>query len=195
MEYNGLGILGAVIAGISGIYYIYTILKGYTKPHRVTWFGWSLATILGAWAAFSAGAGGGALVPATYAVVLSIIFLLSLVPKYGKPGGDRMDYVIAAVATGGILLWQVADLPIAAATTIAILSDMWFSWLTVRESWRQPETEAIGPWLAGSLACALGVAALDSFAYAAAAFPVYILLVNLAIVSVLAVRKTSILSR
>lgn len=189
MGYNGLGILGAAVAAVSGVYYIGTILKGFTKPQRVTWFGWALATILGAWAAFDAGAGSGALVVATYAVVLTIVFILSLFPKYGKHGAQRGDYVIAVLATAGIIFWQVANLSDTVATTIAIVSDFWFSWLTIRESWRQPETEAVGPWIAGSFACALGVAALESFSYAAAAFSVYILFVNITIVAVLASRK------
>jgi hypothetical protein len=189
MDYNGLAILGVVLASLSGIYYVWTILNGSTKPQRVTWFGWSLATILGAWSALAAGAGGGAWVAATYAVVLSIVFLISLFPKYGKPGGQKMDYVIAGVATAGIVFWQVANLSDSIAVIIAIVSDFWFSWLTIRESWRQPDTEALGPWVVGSFACALGVAALESFSFAAMAFPVYILLIDVTIASVLASRK------
>lgn len=184
-----LGAIGAIIAGLSGIYYILTILKGQTRPHRVTWFGWSLAAVLGAWSAIVGGAGAGAWVAVTFAVTLSATFILSLVPKYGKPGGERGDWLVGIIAAIGIVLWQVADLPAWSAATLAVAADLWFAWLTLRESWRQPETEALGPWVAGTVACALGVVSLETYNYTAVLYPVYILVANCAIVGVLIIRK------
>src|SRR5690349_635704 len=116
--------------------------------------------MLGAWTADDSGAGDGAWVAITLAVVLSAIFLLSLLPKYGKRGRGAMDYFIAGAALVVLALWKFGDFSPAAATSLGILGDSWFSWLTIREAWRQPQTEALGPWIAGTSACALGVAAL-----------------------------------
>lgn len=189
MDYAGLGIAGAVVAAANGVYYFRTILTGRTKPHRITWFGWSLVGILGTWSALSAGAGAGAYVALVESAIVVAIFLVSLSPRYGKPGGRRFDYLISVLATMTIIVWQVVDFSPGIAVTIAIAADLWFTWLTVRECWFQPETEAVSSWIISVLSSALGVAALESFDYAAAAFPVYILLGTAVITAVLLARR------
>jgi hypothetical protein len=55
-----LGIAGALLVAGAAITYLYDIVRGDTRPHRVSWLVWSCAGVLGFGAAHDAGAGAGA---------------------------------------------------------------------------------------------------------------------------------------
>jgi len=190
-----LSVLGSIIAFFAASSYLRSIIKGETRPHRITWGGWTLVGVLGLWASYDGGAKIGLLVAAVFAVLVAITFAFSLLPKYGKPGGERTDYFVGALAAAGIVAWRVIHFSPAIAATIAVFADAVFLWFTLRETWRQPETEALRPWVLGSVAEALGLIALGNYSYAAAAYPVYILIGNIAVVAVLLVRKQPLAKR
>lgn len=188
MDRASLGLIGAIIASIAGIYYLYTIVHGSTRPHRVTWGVWSLIGVLGVGSAIEGGAKAGSYVALVYVVLEIIVFLLSLSKKYGKPGGESYDYILGAIAVVALIIWRVADLSPNFAATVAVLADGTVAWFTLRESWRQPQTESLIAWLVDVPAAALGVAALASFSYAAIAYPLYLLIGNSAITTALVIR-------
>jgi hypothetical protein len=181
--------LGALIATRAGIAYIRSIIWGPTRPLRVTWGGWSLVGILGIISSLEGGAGIGLVATLPFVLLVIITFILSLNPKYGKPGGSKLDYVVGAIA-GVVLLTQliIQYSPVIGAT-VAVVADLVFLWPTLREAWRQPELEALRPWVIGAVAETLGIIALANFSYAAAAYPVYVLLGNLAVITALLLRR------
>lgn len=184
-----LSILGSIIAVGAYFSYIWSIVRGQTRPHRVTWGVWAIAGILGLWASLDGGAGIGLLVTTTLVAFIAVIFLLSLVPKYGKPGGEPSDKWVGLAAIVAIIVWRIVHFSPSIAATIAIVADASVLWLTMREAWRQPETEALWPWVAGAVAEALGVLTLGHYNYAAAAYTVYILIGNLLIIDILLIRR------
>lgn len=185
------GIIGTVLALIAASAYIWSIFKGQTRPHRVTWGVWTLAGILGLWASHEGGAGIGLMVAASFVLLVTATFLISLLPKYGKPGGRKTDYLIGAIAITGLVAWQVLDFSPGIAVTIAIVADTLAMWPTLREAWLQPETEELRPWVIGAVAEIFGLAALANYSYAASAYSWYILLGNLAIILALIVQGRS----
>jgi hypothetical protein len=184
-----LSIIGATISVIAAILYLSSIIRGQTRPQRVTWGVWSLAGILGLWASFDGGAGVGLLVAATGVVLVTITFLCSLIPKYGKPGGEPSDKWVGMAAIIAIIAWRVLHFSPSIAVTIAIIADASVLWLTVREAWRQPEAEALWPWIIGTIAEILGIISLGHYNYSAAAYSVYILIGNLLIISALIIKR------
>lgn len=176
-----LSVTGVALAFYAASTYVRLILAGHIKPHRITWGGWTLAGILGLWASFDGGAQVGLIVPGAITLLVAATFVLSLMPKYGKAGGDKLDYIFGTFAAAGIIAWRVFDFSPALAATIAVISDGVFLWPTLREAWRHPEEEDIKPWAIGTVAEFLGVLALGTYTFAAAAYPIYILLGNLAI--------------
>lgn len=189
MDRGILGVVGAVIAAGAAIYYIYDIVNGTTRPHRVSWGVWALIAILGASSAIEGGAGAGAYVSLVYVGLTVIVFLLSLVPRYGKPGGESYDWPLGLAAAGTIVAWQVFGLPVTIAAVVAVVADAIAAWPTLRESYRQPHTESLPVWTADAVAAALGVAAVAKYNFASLAFPVYLLVAQGLIATILFARR------
>jgi hypothetical protein len=186
---NALSLIGALIAIGAGMLYVRTILSGETKPHRVTWGGWTLVGVLGLTSSAEGGAGPGLLVTGAFVLVIAIVFALSLVHKYGKPGGSPLEYMAGAAAALALLSQLFINYSPAVGATIAVAADIVFLWPTLKAAWLQPDTEALHPWVIGSIAELLGVMALGNYSYAASAYSFYILAGNLAVVAALAIRQ------
>jgi hypothetical protein len=184
-----LGIAGALLAGLAGGWYVYTVLRGGTRPHPATWGVWALSGALGAWSAVEGGAGPGAYVALVYLALHIVVFLLSLSKRFGKPGREWYDHPLGLTAAAALVLWQVLDLPAAFAATVAVGADGVALWPTLRESWRQPRTESLSAWLADSVAATLGVLAVPDLEYAPLAFPVYLAVANSAVAGALLARR------
>ena len=184
-----LSVLGVLVATFSAVLYIRTILSGESKPHRVTWGGWTLVGVLGLISSAKGGAGIGLIVALSFVFGVAIIFCLSLIPKYGKPGGNRLEYLAAAIAAVTLLTQLFVGYSPAVGATVAIAADLVFLWPTLKAAWVQPDTEAMHPWVIGAIAEFLGVLALGNYSYAASAYSIYILAGNVAIILALAIRK------
>lgn len=183
-----LGILGALVAVIGSGIYIYSIVRGSTRPARVSWVVWLIIGFLGA-ASVTAGQGGpAAYVPWVYFGCEIIVVALSLTKKYGKQGGEWYDYPLGALGILAILIWQLAHLPAAFAATAALLADSVAGWVTLRESWRQPQTESLPAWSLGVVDTSLALASSAKFSYAAIAFPVSGLIYNSLVTAVLLIK-------
>src|SRR5437879_787263 len=136
-----ISIIGSLLSIAGYMFYFWTIIRGDTRPLRITWGVWTLAGILGLWASYDSGAGIGLLVTATFVVLTAVTFLLSLLPHYGKPGGRPIDLWVGLVASIALVIWRMIHFSPVIAATIAVVADFSVLWLTLRESWRQPETE------------------------------------------------------
>lgn len=185
-----LGIAAALIAGLAGGWYVYTVLRRGTRPHPTTWGVWALVGALGAGSAVEGGAGPGAYVALVFFALHAVVFVLSLTKRFGKPGGEWYDYALGITAVAALVLWQVMDLPAAFAATVAVSADSLALWPTLRESWRQPRTESLSAWLADSAAAMLGVLAVAERRYAPLAYPVYLAIGNSAVAGALLIRRS-----
>ncbi len=184
-----LAAIGALIATAAGVTYIHSIIWGPTRPLRVTWGGWSLVGLLGVVSSFQGGAGIGLIATLLFVALVVITFVLSLNPKYGKPGGTKLDFLMGLVA-GVVLLTQITvRYSPAVGASVALVADLVFFWPTLREAWRQPELEALRPWAIGLAAEGLGLIALGNYSYASAAYPTYVLFGNVAVIGVLIIQR------
>lgn len=184
-----LGTFGGGIVAVSACYYLIDVLRGNTRPQRTSWGVWALVGVVGFGSADASGAGPGAYSAAADAVACAVTFLLSLLPRFGKPGGRRMDLLLAAVAIAGLLLWRAGPLSAAAAAACAVGCDVVALWPTVREAWRQPQLESLLSWTADLFGNALCVAAVANASAASLAFPAYLVGAAAVVVAVLALRR------
>jgi hypothetical protein len=183
--FDWLGISGALIVSIGALYYLYDIVWGETRPHRVTWAVWTCIGVLGFGVTDSAGAGPGAYVAGVYTIAYVVTFLLSLTRKYGKSGVRRTDIALCIAALVGVLLWRFGGMGDGPAAVLAVICDAAAVWPTVRETWLQPNTESVPTWSADVVGSALGLAAVTSFSFAANAYPTYLLIANALVLAVL----------
>jgi hypothetical protein len=183
------GLCGGIIVAIASAAYIVDVLRGGSRPQRVSWAVWSVIGVLGLGASTSGGAGAAAYPAAVYAVAYVVTFLLSLSPRYAKPGGERYDIPLLVLALVGVLLWRFGPLTDGPAVALAIVCDGAALWPTLRGAWHDPSTESRSVWTFESLGNALALAALTHASFAAVAYPVYLLAATASVAIVLAIRR------
>lgn len=184
-----LAIAGTILVLAASFYYVADILRGGTKPHRVSWGVWALIGLLGVGSALEGGAGIGAAVAVMYLVAQVLVFGLSLFPKYGKSGGSNFDYVLGLLAVATILFWRFGSLSVTIAAGVAITADVIASWPTLREGWRQPWTESTLAWGVSAIGAGLSLTALESWSFAAVAYPVYLFVMVATMATILLLRR------
>ena len=184
------GVAGAVIVACSALYYVYDIVHGSTRPHRVSWAVWTCVGLLGFGAAGDAGAGAGAYVAGVYAATYVVTFTVSLMPRFGKAGVRSFDVILGVAALAGLMLWRFGELAPSAAAVVAIACDAAALWPTLREAWLQPESESLAAWTADVVGNALALFAVATASFAATAYPAYLLIGNVLVTCALATGRT-----
>ena len=166
-----VGILAGVLTIIEFVPYIYSILKGKTKPERATWFIWSLVTAIGLASFYSSGAREAIWVLVAYVVATIIVSLLSI--RYGVGGWTVFDRII--ILSCGLCLfiwWITGSALIALAMTITI--DALAALPTVRKTYYHPETEDRLAWVISLSASGLNLLAVEKWDFAHASYPIYL---------------------
>jgi hypothetical protein len=184
-----LGAVGALIVALSAIYYALDVVRGETRPQRTSWGVWALVGLLGFGTAHDGGAGPGAWAAGVDALACIVTFLLSLHPRLGKAGGNRHDLVMGAVAVAGVLLWRWGPLSDGGAALLAVSCESVALWPTLREAWRQPQTESFASWTVDVLGNGLCVSAVATVSLASLAYPLFVLAAAVAMSTVLTARR------
>ncbi len=180
------GYLSGVAILLSFVPYTIDILKGRTRPERISWLIWGL---LGSVFFFSQLAKGG-----TYSNILAgvqtigdfFIFLLAI--KYGIGGFMKRDIIGFAGALLGLFLWYITK-EAAIALFLAIFVDAIGTGLTVVKSYELPETENITAWLLTFLGGLFACVAVGSFDLILLALPIYICLASLSILTAIGIGR------
>src|SRR3989338_1850794 len=97
--------VGATVQLIGTFFYVKETVRGNTRPNKVTWLMWSVASLIAAFAGFSAGAGW-AVIPVFMAGFGPLmVFISSFVNKnsYWKLG--TFDYLCGFFSLLALVLW------------------------------------------------------------------------------------------
>lgn len=170
MSYEMLGIIAGVIAIGGYIPYIYSILKGQTRPNRATWFIW---TIVGGLLAFSYIAEGdqhSIWLPLGYFFGPFITAILSL--RYGYAEWTKLDTICLVAAGISIIPWVLSD-NATATLLINLLIDSIGSIPTLVKTYKEPETEDFIAWVIFFAANTLQLFAIEMWNLASL-YPVYL---------------------
>jgi hypothetical protein len=174
-------LFGVAAQLIGATFYIKDVLKGKTKPNRVSWLLWFIAPMIGTAAALSEGARW----PVLPAFMSGFVPFLVLIATFFNPRSywklEAFDYVCGLFSLLALALWGITREP-AVAIIFAIVSDAFAAVPTVAKSWLYPATETPLTYSAGILSAGLGVLAVEDWVFSAYALPVYFILVNSAIV-------------
>lgn len=185
-----------ILSSISGIItiaavlpYLIDVIKNKTKPRIVSWSLWTLLTGISCAAAISEGE------YFTAAMLGSSSFITLLVTIVGWKKGDKkisnFDKVCFIVAILGLILWQVLG-STSVAILISILVDFTACVPTLVHSWKNPNEETWTTFALSGLAATLTIFTISEWNVAAAAFPVYLLVINLIVSGVIIFRKRTI---
>ena len=150
---------------------------------------WATVGVLGFGATHDGGAGPGAWAAGVDALACAVTFAVSLLPRYGKSGGTRIDPLLFVLGLVGVALWRWGPLGVDGAALCAVCCELPALWPTLREAWRQPAQEALLSWSADTFGHALALAAVANISLAALAYPIYALTATCCVVGVLTIGR------
>lgn len=177
--------LFGIVAGVLSIpmlgLYIFAILKGTTKPNRVTWWILSLVSIAVLLSYHDLGARDTLWLPIVYTLGYVCTAILSL--KYGD-GPFSLSTLDRAALGGGIVsvaLYWFAEAPLL-ALFFGVLTECIALIPTAVKSYTNPETEDYPAWMLGTIASLINLFAISEWSLAIAGYPVWVFVSNAFIV-------------
>jgi hypothetical protein len=135
--------LGALFSIISLTIYLVSILRGRTKPHRVTRFVLFFVIVLNFISVLAAHGNLGAELYGGILAVYGIVFLL-LSLKHGMGGTTLFDLTCLIIAIVGVIGWQVTGNALLGVWLAAAADIVAYTPAFVK-TWKQPNSET--PWL------------------------------------------------
>jgi hypothetical protein len=188
--HNALLLCGACIPIISTVIYVRSIVRGETKPHRVTYglFVAITGLVLGSLAA-GRDTSGVWLALAAF-VQVAIIFALSV--KFGMGGKEPFDITCTVLCSMGVILWLATGESLIGLFA-GITADFLALLPAMRKMWRYPHTET---WVfyAIDVLASVSILAAGPYGWRAFLYPLYLGLVNSAC-AVIIVHRRSIAMR
>jgi len=170
-----LGYASGILMMLSVIPYARSILRGETKPQRMTWFIWTVLILIAFFSQLAKGATWSLLLTAGDAIAIIISFILSI--KFGVGGLRKIDIISLCGAGVSLILWYLTKEP-AVALFLIIIIDLIGANLTIIKTWKNPETENWVGWGICGVGGFLGVLAVGSFNFVLLSYPIYICLIN-----------------
>lgn len=173
-----LVVLSAFIIILGAFAYIRDTLKGKTKPNRVTWAMWALASLTGVGAALSAGAYLWAAVRIFLGGFLPLlVFLASFVNSKSYWKLTAFDFLCGVSSVLALIVWIAIDSP-KAAVLFAVAGDTFATLPTVKKAWTNPETETGFAYIAGFVSVILIIPSIPNWNIENAAFQIYFITAN-----------------
>ncbi|MDR2976200.1 MAG: hypothetical protein LBV19_02660 [Streptococcaceae bacterium] len=179
MQY--LVFIGVAISLGSAIPYILETIRGNVQPNRVTWLLWSFGPLVGAIAAFSTGITWSALPVFMGGFTPLLVLAASFVNRKAQWKLGRFDYVCGAFSILVLVVWYLTKDP-NWAIALSILSDALAAAPTFIKAWKYPESEHVSTYFGGIFTPMTSFFAMKTWNFASLAFPIYLILVSLAIV-------------
>ena len=182
-------IIGAVVASIGGLYYLYETLTGTAKPNRVTWILWGIFPMITFVAQRSQGVEGISWVSFASGFTPILVVVASFFNKKSYWKTQPLDYACLSIGIIGIILWALTD-NANLAITFAIFADFAAALPTILKAYKHPETES---WIAFALSTfgfVISTLAIHIWTFENYAFVTYLVFMN-GLIAILAFRKPS----
>ncbi len=169
------GEAAGIISFAAYLLYIYTTIRGQTKPNRATWWILSLVGFMIATSYYAGGARETMWVAVSYIAGPLIIAILSL--WYGEGKWETLDKVCLTGAIMSAIIWYFSS---SALITLSINLLMDFLGLipTIKKSYLRPTGEDRTAWTMESFAGILNMFAIKTITFAIVLYPLYLLILN-----------------
>jgi hypothetical protein len=181
----GLGILAGVLIFFSYFSYIYTTLKGKTKPNRATWFMLASISSLILITYKDLGASSTLWIASSAAYGTCLVAFLSI--KYGTGGWSWFERICIATTFLCFIFYIISENAFI-TLILSLVMDSIALLPTIYHAYKVPKEEDIVAWTLTLCADALGVIAIDTWIADIYIYPIYMLIVN-GIVVVLLYRR------
>lgn len=184
---NILVVIGALFLLISAVPYLKDVIAGKTRPRIVSWLTWSLLGAIATVAAFAEGHYPSAALTLAATIETSLIVIFGW--RYGDRRFERFDIWCQVAAVAGLGLWYLFQSPLIGLTA-ALVIDIVAALPTLRHAWLKPNEETAKAYFLGASAAVCTLAALSSMAIMGMLYPLYLLLLNCLIGSILLARRS-----
>lgn len=181
--------IGAAVASIGGLYYLYETIQGTAKPNRVTWLLWFIFPMIVFVAQLSEGVKGIAWVSFVSGFTPLLIVIASFFNKKSYWKTRPFDYSCMAIGFLGIALWAMTD-EANLAILFAIFADFAAAVPTILKAYKHPETESWIAFAVSSLGFFVSMLAIQEWNFENAAFVIYLVSAN-GLLAILSARKPS----
>lgn len=172
-----LGISAAVLSFATCPAYVLSILRGHTKPDRVSWWILGAVSVGIAFSYRAVGAAETLWLPVEYALSFLLIAILSLWYGDGPARLHPLDRMCLAGAVLSGFVWLLLRSPLAGLTA-CIATDFIGLIPTFAKARARPWTEDRVVWIIATAASGLNVLALRSFAFSLSAYPIYVFVLS-----------------
>ena len=179
-------VAAGVLSGSCAIPYVRDMVRGTTRPHRVSWGIFALLAAIAAASQLMHGFTTGAVLSLGAAVAFFIVFVMSM--RHGVGGATLADRLTLAGTVGILVVWAWSG-DTTVAVTLVIVLEVAATGLTMRKAWRDPASETQSSWVIDGVAGALALVGASRVSYAALAYPAYHFMSNNAMVAVLVVGR------
>lgn len=187
MELKTIIAVISVVMTLFGYYFYFKdIFAGKTKPHAYSWIVWGLLTGIAFFGQISDGAGAGAWVMATTALISFMIVGLAF--QRGEKDVTMSDKANLAGCFGAILLWLITSSPLLSILLVTLIDFLGFL-PTIRKSIHKPWEETLIHYVFAGAKFAIAMLALDNFSVVTALYPLSLVLANWLFVVMLIVQR------
>ena len=155
-----LSVIGIVLTFVAYVPYIRDTVKGKTKPHVFSWIIWAITTGIIYALQASAGAGSGAWITLTVALIMFTIVFLSL--KGGEKNIKPVDVVFFILALVALALCVLVHQPLLSIILLTTIDMLGFA-STFRKSWENPYSETLSTYAINGFRSGLAFFALAEY--------------------------------
>lgn len=173
--------------------YVYSILKGATKPHVFSWVVWGTTTCV-VFLAQLEGKGGAGAWPIGVSGVITIFIAMLAYTKRGDVTITKTDWVFLITALSSLPLWYVTADPLMAVVILTTVDVLGFG-PTIRKAYHQPESEPLNFYALFSIRNLFVIMALEQYSLTTVLFPAVLGLTCLFIIALLMYRRQTIAVR
>ncbi len=170
-------IISSILVFLSYLIYEWSIVVGKTKPHRTTRLVILIIASLGAASLFVAQDRVAFWLLLICSIQSAVVFLMSL--KWGMGGWAKTDIACLLIALIGVATWKLTDNP-ALGLYASVLADFIGMVPALIKTYRLPHTEYWLSYVFDVSAAGFTLLAITDWGLVAFAYPLYIVLINLA---------------
>ena len=176
-----LGFAALILNLVGYIPYIRDIFRKIVKPHPYTWAIWTILTIIAAFNQVKNGGGYSSLFFISTAVLVGIVFILSF--RFGMGGASKIDRLCLVLAAILLIYWLTSK-DTHLSTVIAVIIDGIGAVPTLIKVYHHPKSETYIQWILAGIGGLLTVFAVPRLEWILLIYPLYVFIMNAAIVSV-----------
>lgn len=166
--------------------YIYSTLKGHTKPHIFSWVLWGTLMLIASAGQHAGHAGPGAWATALSGIFSVIIALLAL--RQGDKDITNKDIAVFIIALMGIPLWYVTQNPLSAILLMTVIDALCYI-PTLRKSFHKPKEEMALHYIISNTKLIVSIAAMSVYSLTTVIYPAMIIVMNTALIALIFARR------